>query len=477
MGNFNWAQFFVVGIIALVIGGVFGSYLFPNEIEKECETCQECPTINQTQGECETCLKCEVIDNGTPNEVIKFIGEGYTIDNLYLNTKLMDILSDKELNLFDGKVNFDGKDYDAEETLILKDIELKTNEEDFNENVYLTLPKNSIGYLLTFSSNLNTSKINKDETLEFNFLGMDYEVSNWNTNKVTLTKGIEHTMKPGETIVIDGKNVTLEFVTDDEAYLNVDGQSRSIGEDSTKSLNGLEIQVKDVFSSESYSVAIIRVGEDLETEIEDGEEYTENSIWEYVINSNSIGIILKEDFKELNDREGFDVLDIDETLCLPNDYLCVKYNGLSDENFEDYSFELEGGIIIVEGKFTSGLKDYDEIFINGTNGLIYEDDDQTLIITEDIFLGDSKLNLTTDGTGVYIDDLKIAIGLDSILVGIKELNSTKDNYRTDYGIVIENPEDNIEDYKVSISIPEEKLEGSISFGLFEEETETNQTSV
>ena len=162
-------------------------YLSPSEVNSEVNS-----AVNNATSAKDSqiaILQQQILDSRNQTTETEIEGEvdvvydGYLIDELYLSVPLNeDIFSDREINLFDGEVKFDGDNYDAEETLVLEKIVLKANENDYEGNVYMNVPSGAIEYKLTFDNELNTSLIDEDDTLEFNFLGVSYEVSNWNND-------------------------------------------------------------------------------------------------------------------------------------------------------------------------------------------------------------------------------------------------------------------------------------------------------
>lgn len=477
MDNLNW-QGVVFIIIALFIGGVIGYSVAPSErtglTDKEVET-RVNDAVFQKNAEIETLKgRIEELENKTIEDENKTAEEkeeekkllGYLIDELYLSTPLNETYSDREIStLFDGEVEFDGKNYDAEETLIVEGIELLANENDFEGKVYMTIPEGAIEYKLKFESNLNTSLIGEDdETLEFNLLGKRVEISAWDNNVITIFKGTEMFVDENEIVDFEDYTIILISVTDDSVYLSVtdsegDIETKIIDEDKTRTVNGLKIRVEDVFSSGTKSFAELVIGTDIETEIVDGEEYEEDSIWEWKISANSIGIVLIEDFTEIDkDDEEFPAVGVDEKLCLPNEYVCIQFNGMVEEDSEEYTFELdtedELEYVRVDGNFQSGIDDYDRIYINPTG--IYDRD--LVSIGKEIELGDSDLVLSLNITTgmIVIEDFEVNFALN-------ETSATGDeNFLTNYGILVENPEDSCYDQEFKITVPEERLEGSIS---------------
>ncbi len=390
---------------------------------------------------------------------------GYLLDELFLGDLLSkDVFSDREIStLFDGEVRFDGDDYDAEETLTLKDIKLLVNENDFEGKVFMTVPEGAVEYKLEFETDLDTSLIDDDETFFFNFLGQELEVSSWDNDEITFTSGIEHFLSEGEMV----DNLKLEMVLDEAVYITVDNEGKKIREGETANFNDLEVFVKEVMYSGysgGYHKAVLVIGEDVESEVENGEEFEEDSAWEWVISSNSIGLILVEDFTEVDlDGEDFPAVGAGETLCLPNEYICIKFNGMAEVETEEYTFELDGDFVRVKGNFESGTNDYDRIYINTTG--IYSDDDadeDTKNLGFSIELGNTDSILNISSGELVFEDFKVNFALNDSKANGKGLNSFDEDFLTDFGLLVTNPEDSAEDQEFSVFVPQEKLEGSLS---------------
>ncbi|KKK43234.1 hypothetical protein LCGC14_3168740, partial [marine sediment metagenome] len=206
------------------------------------------------------------------------------------------------------------------------------------------------------------------------------------------------------------------------------------------------------------------IGEDVENTVSGGEEYEEDSIWEWKIGANSMGIVLKEEYMELDDE--YKPLNVGESLCLPNDYICVGYNGFIDEDVEKYSFELDEedgvGYVEIRGNFQSGLEDYDRIFINRSDEKIYDED---MVEITSLTIGDFDSTISVLGTKIVIEDFSLDFGLENaeILDGSHWTEiSDEEDYRTDFGILVSNPEDSIDDQEWEITVPEKQLEGSLT---------------
>ena len=409
---------------------------------------------------------------------------GITEDEVFLEDSFENIYSDREVEtLFDGKVEFDGEDYDAEETFNLDGLVLKANENDFEGIPYLTIPEDVIEFKLVFENDLKTSEIGGDNgTLTFNLFGEEVKVSSWDVDEITFTKGTEYFLSEGDSVTVDGKVIVLNMVLEDAIYVLVDGVGGKIVESNTKTINGIEIKVKEVLytgKESQVSKATLMIGEEIETTIKSGNEYEEDSIWDWIIDEHSIGLILVEDFTELD--EDFNALAVGERICLPNNYVCVLFDGMIEEDSEEYTFELDTksgfGYVEVNGNFQVGIDDYDRIYINLTG--IYDRD--FVLIEEEVKLGDTEMKLEL-GEMLFNGTKFIRIGNDEFInefivttnlqfananknqdnLADWECNGKDENWLTNYGILIENPEDSCEDNYFKIIVPEERLEATIS---------------
>ena len=475
MDNLNWSGVVVLCVVVALVSGFVGYQFAPSETtgltNAECMV-KTSDAVNQSaytkNTEIERLKRICLEEKGNETDETETEELGYLIDELYLSEPLEDTYSDREVKtLFDGEVDFDGKDYDAEETLILKDIELLANEKDFEGNVYMVVPKRAIEYKIEFESDLNTSLIDDEETLSFSFLGDELEVSSWSDDSVVFFKGEVYELDEGESVTIDEMVVTLQFTGDDSAHISVDGDSKEIKEGKIKTIGELQVKVEYSFETTNFRVggAKLIISEDIENEVYGGGEYEEDSAWDWVIDSNSIGIVLVEDFTEvdLDGDEEFQAVGVDKKLCLPNEYVCVQFNGMDELDTEEYSLELDerdgNEYVRIKGNFISGIEDFDKIYVNTTG--IY-DKNLELIDDEEIELAntDSILNISTGD--LVFEDFTVNMDLEDSEANGNDLNSEEEDWLTNFGLKILDPENGAEDQEFEISVPEEQLEGSIT---------------
>ncbi len=397
--------------------------------------------------------------------------EGYVLDDLEIGTEFNHTLSDREVDkLFDNELDFDGDDYEAEEIVYLKGTVRANVEEDYHEDTYMHVKENAFTYNLVIENSLNTSLITADDSLEFNFLGEDVEVIDWSVYEVTFTKGVRLNPVQGETIEVEGKNFTVKTISSDDngpwVYIMGETESDKIYEGKTEEIDGVEFKAVAVLDNEVGEInpdeVILEVGKEVLIQVEDEEEYAKDSIWSYSITANSIGIVLNEDHIDINDD--FNALAMEEELCMPNDYICVTYDGLVEEDVESYEFDIDfkGDVEYVraKGDFRLGINDYDKLYINNTG--IYEYDREMLIVGTTVELDDTDLMLVLDNGTLTIDDIQFNLALNTASVAGVDITNEDEDYRTVYGAVVINPEDNLEDNELRIDIPEEKLEAEVT---------------
>jgi len=398
---------------------------------------------------------------------------GYLLDGLRINNAVPNkVISDKEIQLFDGEVEVDDEEFDAEELVRLSGLFLAANENDFKEDVFLTIPEEAIKYQFVLDSNFDRDLVTEDEPLKISLLGEDIKIINWEADKIEIEKGEEYLFVEGETKEIEGRQVEMVMIGDDYIYISVDSESKKIDEGKKAKVNGLEILASEVLSDDEVNdIATIRVGEDVLEVIETGDEFEKDSAWEWQIDPKKITLLNKEEFMYLDEDEDFHAIAPGEQVCLPNDFVCIRFDGLLEEDFESYDFDVytkggAGDFVRVKGSFLAGVEDYDKIYINKTG--IY-DADLDLIDNAEIKLGDGDMKIVLGGAFIKIEnanfekEVQLAYDLSDVWAnnGV-HIDGNEDNYRTDFGIIVFNPEDSCEDQKFKIDVPEEKLEASIT---------------
>ena len=306
--------------------------------------------------------------------------------------------------------------------------------------------------------------ITEDETLTFNFAGEEVEVTDWDGDTITFTKGTEISLTEGGRDEVEGKTITLKMVSENYVFVDVAGVSKKLYEDETEKINGVEIKVTDIIETKEWrlGIATLKIGEDISFEVTDGDEYEANDNWEWTVDSNSIGWTLIEPHIYVEEDDENLALAVGGKLGLPNGYVNIGYDGLVAEDTAEYTFKIKDSFVEVRGDVVDGMHSYDKVYVDATG--IYDDrdmDDIELNVTT-IKLGDTDLSLTLDNNYMLIDDLKMSLDLKELYVGGTDICNEEEDYLTNYGVTITDPENGCEDEEFEIVIPEEELTASIT---------------
>src|SRR3989344_3567844 len=279
--------------------------------------------------------------------------------------------------LFDGVINFNSKEYDVSERVVLgqnKNVSAQTSltagEDDYQSNVYLHALRNSVYYFYSFDESINVSESTTSTPLEIKFLGKTLkitDVDNTDDGKFTAYVGTEYYLSAGQSVVVDGKTITLEGVSSSNAVLiNVDGVTESIPTGGTETVNGIEITNDEAFytsaGTEETSASLV-IGSDSSDTYTDGDAYpggdgscddenpSDNDCWIWytdnldlktttTVVNNVSGITMAgpyigiKNYFNINSA-GDNPLGPGECLQFPNNYISLCFDSLTTDD-EDY---------------------------------------------------------------------------------------------------------------------------------------------
>jgi outer membrane murein-binding lipoprotein Lpp len=425
------------------------------------------------------------------------------------------ILKDNDIEkLFDGKIDFDGEDYDAEEVIELSSgLQVMTSvlsDEKFSGAPYLgTDSKESISYRIELTDLIDLSEVGMDKVLELPFLGDEIQIVDVvNSGEITILFGEEVFLDAGDSIVVSGKEVTLVKCGTNGAVFDVDGEQAVITIDSTKTVNGVEIFVDVIFNEDGveFDSAVIFVGENIKETIASGDYFElgcDDDECEYVYDikmdntEQYVGILHNEVTNDL-DRD-FVPKGVEESFVSPNGYIDVLFKEITEVEYVDYelyfdevfaddelSADIDAAILKSssdEGFVFSNGDESSEVYIyyNTTASAIqvyYVDDDNDIKsangLTFQAVNDELALNASFIGPGIprlKIGDLVMAIRPNG--ANAEEAEATDVIYagvnigKRDYGvlgfegIVIEDVEDNADNDEVRFSIPSEVVEATV----------------
>ncbi|MFW6173762.1 MAG: hypothetical protein ACOC5T_08460 [Elusimicrobiota bacterium] len=428
------------------------------------------------------------------------------------------ILKDNDIEkLFDGEIDFDGEDYDAEEVIELSNgLQVMTSvlsDDEFSDIPYLgTNSKESISYRIEITDLIDLSEVGMDKVLELPFLGDELKIVDVvNAGEITILYGEEVFIDAGETIEVSGKEVTLVKCGTNGAVFDVDGETEVITIDSTKEINGIEIFVDVIFNDDGveFDSADIFVGENIKETIASGDYFEsgcEDDECEYVYNikmdntEQYVGVLHNEVMDDL-DRD-FVPKTVGESFIVGDDYIEVLFKEITEVEYIDYELyfdevfaddELSADINAAilesseEGFVFSNGDESSEVYIyyNTTAPAVqvyYVDDDNDIKSADGLTFkavnDDVELDINFIGPGIpalQIGDIVIPIRPNAAKLGNTEEEAEANDVvyagtnigKRDYnvlgfeGIVVKDVEDNADNDEVKFSVPSEIVEATI----------------
>lgn len=385
------------------------------------------------------------------------------------------VITDNDLaKLFDGIIDFDTEEYDAHEEILVKMCsETSIDNPDFNLEPRILLEEAGVEVRYVFDDTILFT-LDDDEELEINFIDKDIEIISLSATKMIIRHGevfdYQEGCVEGEEITYDGLSLNIISISEDSVYLSYNGDSRQIFRDNIDEVGGIQIYVDESIQRENdKNICSIRVAEDIEEVIKDGDEYAEG--WDYSVQDGYIGIRTNEEYRFLD--EEYKPLALGDKIEIPNNFSVVKFNKISTSDITEIDIRIRDGYFNVKGSredgnedaFTYNNQDYDELYV-GAEGILDQD---KVLISDKVRIGESDVYL--EKGSIIIGDLTIEFDFADIFhVGISF--ATKDDNYLDYsGITFRNPQDSVENEGVfDITVPDEVPEITITIGA-ESETE------
>ena len=270
--------------------------------------------------------------------------------------------------LLDDSIEYNDTDYDVHEALTMtSDLQIGISvgdDAEYGSNIYLeTEDEGSFNYYYVFDEAF-TSDPTPAEPLKLNFLNTDLRITTWTANNsFTLRSGTEAVLTQGESVVVDGKTVTVDTIGETTVAISVDGETEFLADEETDEIgtSGIEVEIEDILytdDAESRYVMLF-VGSDVSNEItnrdsmelfgEPEEESDAEWLW-YIYkddddnsgtgSGNDMPVIGATHNQEWNDNDD-DMLGVGERITLPNDYAYVELTGTSDVEYATYTFSFD----------------------------------------------------------------------------------------------------------------------------------------
>ena len=396
---------------------------------------------------------------------------GQPIDIILTNNKL--------IKLFEDEVYYDGEDYETKEEVYFKGIVLTSvDDEDYGLDTYLTFGEEDIEYRYVFEDLIPIEDFHIEEPLEINFLGKDIKIIEALATEVVIRSGEELFLKETDKAIVEGKELEVITIAENSVLISVDGIEKIISDQEDREVNGLHVLVENIlYKNYEGGVSHVELIAGLETDetVKDGDDFElfvkDEEIWSWVIKLGAepqyIGIINQETYNDIDDDEDYRPLGIGDSLVLPNDYLQIMYQSVTQEDMTDMDFKVKNKdgqeYLFVKGDnedaFNFGSADFDRLYIDSTG--IY-DEDLEFITSDKIQIGDSDSFLEMGST--KIKDLRILLDLADIIFQGVSMATEDEDFMDHLGIIFKDPENAVEDREgFKVSVPEERPEALISF--------------
>lgn len=420
----------------------------------------------------------------------------YELDNLILGTSFNARIDDGDLDkLLDKKIKFNDDKYDIHELISLSDdAEIAINgyvgyDEDMGASPYLTFTaKDTIKYEYIFDDTINVDDIDEKETLTIEFLGKEIEIIEIDENEMTMISGTELSLDIGEVDEISGISVLSVSEDGDSAVIYYGDATDVIEEGEVVDFGDLEIYVSDVFAGHNdYGFVELRYGEDIKTEIEDGDEYTEDSDWKWFFNIeedelSKLGVTYDAKLDDFDDGE---LIALGESFALPEEYVTMTFKEIEPTDVNTYNFEFEEyedeiNTLHIESEDDEGIvvdgEEVSEVWFDGKNTYYEIDNDEfTYEGNPTLVYDNTNVEVSYNGNNIVLDGLDIKFATDNFeYLGNEEEDSDEAEFwynafdisdrdvdtLTAYGAIIREHEDRDE---FDIVVPSEEVEATVSF--------------
>ncbi len=374
------------------------------------------------------------------------------------------VITDSKLTkLFDGIIDFDTEDYDTHEEIKLKVCsETSLDNPDYGLVPYVLIEEGELEYRYVFDDILpcdTCDEISEDEELKINFLDEDIEIIYLSSSKIIVRHGELFDYENGcvelEEIDYNGLPVKIITISEDSVYLSYNGESKQIYKDNIEEVGGIQVYVDESIEREDKpNICTVRVAEDIEEAIYDGDEY--NDLWDYSIGDGYIGIRNSEEFKYLDEVNK--PLSLGDKIVLPNDFAVIKVNEITESETTEIDIRIRDIYLNVQGdredeqddSFSFNNQDYEELFV-GDEGILDKD---KILISNKLRIGESNVYL--EAGSIRIGDLVIELGFMDIFYKGVSFENKEDDYLTYEGIIFKNPEGSVQNEEtLQIIVPDE----------------------
>lgn len=270
--------------------------------------------------------------------------------------------ADNMQGLFEGLININiddvSKDYTLKEEIRLGD-EFKPettlsfdNSDNFGDDIFIPILRDEISYYITFQDGLaegnRITDATESESITLPFLGQELEIISATANSLTVLAPTKYRVEAGETIYLNGDEVTLVQTGTTSATIEVNGIREVVQDTAQERINGIEVKVQDITNEEGieYDEATLIIGADAQTTVSDGEEYfgedQDDPLWVWDLDNlnqqlPTIGITVPTNIDNPNEGPVYE----GDAICLPHHYFCLVYEKTNTDDYEEFTLDTQ----------------------------------------------------------------------------------------------------------------------------------------
>ena len=155
-------------------------------------------------------------------------------------------------------------------------------------------------------------------------------------------------------------------ISSDSVLLEHNGESAEIYEDEIVEVGGIQIQVISAFENEQgdgKDLATLRIAEDIELFIENGDDYNDEDTWKWIITSDYIGITNQNEYEDL--EEDYTPFKESEGIALPNNFAQINFKEVTTSDLTELDIRVKDEYLQIRGDREDSFADeHDEIFVD-----------------------------------------------------------------------------------------------------------------
>ena len=394
-------------------------------------------------------------------------------DDFEISEDIEKVITSRQLNkLADYEIRFKSNEYTIRNNLELEGLYFDNDGQDYLDNMFLEIYPESIRYNVVFDNDIPLDEVTRERPLEIELLGRDVRISSFSEDEIEFLYGTDYFIKEEDVLEFEGRQILFEIIgeTSEESFVfvRIGNEYEKIYQGDVGILDDLEISVNEVLlnSYPGIDYAEITIGETVYETYDSGDNFYDSDEWIIELNDNGVSIVYDETRNSDDDDDEFKALSLGDTLYLPFNHFALSFIETNEPVYEDYTLRFKSldvvednsreDVVELRGEFEFGMESASKLFVFDNDVYFKNSDSDYENITDTIYLENSDVELVIDGNDITLEDFEVVMNAETKNISF-DGDSSDDNFMTNYGIKVMSPEDNKDDEKVILSIPEEQI--------------------